>query len=134
MIIALDFDGTLVGHTFPEIGEPRMWLIERAIQWRKDGDKLILWTCREDVTTSDYAHYVPRNYLTEAVEYCKSLGLEFDAVNQQLDEIDDPMLKVGRKIFADIYIDDRSAIFNDTEELILNMNDVNDVLKQVEKP
>jgi len=128
MIIALDFDGTLVGHTFPEIGEPRMWLIKKAIQWRKEGNKLILWTCREDVKSLDYANYTPRDYLTEAVEFCKSLGLEFDAVNKQLDEIDDPMLKVGRKIFADIYIDDRSVIFNDEFEITVDMNQLDKML------
>lgn len=125
MIIALDFDGTLAGHTFPEIGEPRDWLIKKAIHWRKDGHKLILWTCREDVKANDRTSYIPRDYLTEAVEWCREKGLEFDAVNQQLEEINDPMLKVSRKIFADIYIDDRSGIFNDKEEVIINMNGIN---------
>ena len=128
MIIALDFDGTLADHAFPEIGKPRTWLIEQAIEWRKGGDKIILWTCREDVNIADHASYVPRNYLTEAVEWCKKFGLEFDAINQQLEEIDDPMLKVSRKIFADIYIDDRAVIFNDKTESILNMSDVDGLI------
>ncbi len=42
-IIAIDFDATLtIDHGFPNIGQPRMWLIEKAISWHKQGHKLTL--------------------------------------------------------------------------------------------
>ena len=34
-------------------------------------------------------------------------------------ESKDPNFKVSRKIFADIYIDDKSAVFNDTNKEVL---------------
>ena len=124
MIIAIDFDGTLtMNHDFPKIGEPRQWLIERLKYWRKNGHKLILWTCREDVLPHERAYFSPHPYLTDAINWCKTLGLEFDAVNQNLVEITDPTLRVSRKIFADFYIDDKSVTFTDsTESLTLVRN------------
>lgn len=112
--IAIDFDGTLnQNHVFPEIGEPRLWLIELAKQWRLQGHKIILWTCRENVGKHENTQFTPRQYLTEALDFCKSFGLEFDAVNQNIAEVKYPGLRTSRKINADIYIDDKSCIFND---------------------
>jgi hypothetical protein len=55
--------------------------------------------------------------LTEAVNWCKTHGLEFDAVNKQLDEVNNPPgFKVSRKLFADIYIDDSASIFDDSQK------------------
>ena len=127
MIIAIDFDGTLTQkHSFPEFGEPRTWLVEKAIQWRKQGHTLILWTCREDVRKGENAQYKSRMYLTEALEWCKSYGLEFDAVNMNLVEVKYPGIKVSRKVYADLYIDDKSTIFNDyKKEAYIQTNDMN---------
>jgi len=112
--IAIDFDSTLtVHHNFPDIGEPRMWLIEKAIEWRRRGHRLILWTCREDIQPGELCVWQPRNYLSEAIEWCKGFGLEFDAINQSIQESQLPGFRFGRKIFADFYIDDSAVCFND---------------------
>ena len=115
--IAIDFDRTLtVDHGFPDVGKiPRTWLIEKAIKWREDGHKLILWTCREDISPHENCFWRPRRYLTEAVEWCKGFGLEFHAINQSIDEATNPNLKFGRKVFADFYIDDSAVCFNDED-------------------
>jgi hypothetical protein len=125
LTIAIDFDGTLnQEHMFPEIGEPRLWLINQAIQWKKDGHKLILWTCREDVAENENTQFQPRKYLTEAIAFCKSFGLEFDAVNQNIAEVKYPGLRTSRKINADIYIDDKSCMFNDEYVCLVTKNGV----------
>jgi len=100
MILAVDFDGTIASDRFPEIGEPLFYAIETLIEMRENGNKLILWTCRED--------NAERKYLTEAVEFCRQRGLEFDAVNENLP--DSPFYEMGhsRKVYADFYIDDKS--------------------------
>ena len=74
MIIAVDFDGTLCRECYPEVGVPNMKLINFLINRRVLGDKLILWTCRED------------KMLADAIKWCRQLGLEFDAVNDNLPE------------------------------------------------
>lgn len=95
-IIAVDFDGTLCENKWPEIGTPNEELIEYLRDRQKNGDKLILWTCRVD------------NMLREAVEWCKEKELIFDAVNENLPEIVENFGSDTRKIFANEYIDDRN--------------------------
>ena len=97
MIIAVDFDGTIVSHAYPNIGKPIPFAIETLKKLQADGHQLILWSVREG------------ELLQEAVDYCQQKGLEFYAVNanfpeeRQLSTADTP-----RKIIADIYIDDRN--------------------------
>lgn len=95
-IIAVDFDGTLCKDDWPGIGEPNRVLIE-ILKRLKEGDriKLILWTCRSD------------SMLDEAVKWCGEQGLIFDAVNDNLPEYIELFGNNSRKVFADIYIDDK---------------------------
>jgi hypothetical protein len=109
MDIAVDCDGTLFDDNFPEIGEPRMWLIQRLIDLRKQGHNLILWTCREDVLPGEIACYPARLYLSEAVNACAKLGLQFDRINCGMREI--PGVRFARKPFYDVLIDDRNLFW-----------------------
>lgn len=105
MIIAVDFDGTLVNHVFPEIGEP----VDNAFDWLKRfkaaGAFLILYTMRADERGHRSEAMFPgeRKFLTEAVEFCCQQGVEFDALNRnpQQDE-----WTSSPKAYAHIYIDD----------------------------
>ncbi len=97
MVIAVDFDGTIVEHRYPKIGKPIPFAVETLKELHKQGHQLILWTYRAG------------KYLDEAVAYCKSKGVEFYAVNaNEPDEEFDP-INQSRKIYADIYIDDRNV-------------------------
>ena len=89
------FDGTLCDSIYPGIGSPNMALIERLKKRRSQGNKIILWTCRVG------------ERLQEAVDWCRSYGLEFDAVNDNLPEMIEFHGNNSRKIFADVYIDDK---------------------------
>ena len=114
-IIAVDFDGTLVENKYPEIGNPLRGftndtLFNELIALRKRGVKVILWTSRLG------------KELENAVNFCKSMGLEFDAVNDDLKEIKEEFDSYKewqktkypecRKVHADIYIDDRALTNN----------------------
>ena len=97
MIIATDFDGTLCKEKWPEIGEANLALIHWLQARQKAGDKLILWTCRCG------------DMLERAIEWSKALGLTFDAVNANLSE---NIAKYGndcRKVYADMYLDDKAG-------------------------
>lgn len=96
MVYAVDFDGTLCKDRFPEIGEPYANRIEAVKKLQACGNKMILWTCR---TGSD---------LTAAVEWCKSHGLIFDSVNQNLPEVKEKWGGDTRKVYCDFYIDDKN--------------------------
>ena len=93
---AVDFDGTLCENAYPEIGAPNFSLIEHLKAYRRSGAKVILWTCREG------------EMLTRAVEFCRRYGLEFDAVNDNTDELKRACGTNPRKIGADYYIDDKA--------------------------
>lgn len=96
MRIAVDFDGTIVEHRYPEIGEERPFAIETLKRLIDDRHQLILWSVREG------------EMLQEAVEWCRERGVEFYAVNRDYPE---ETLKnnqhFSRKIKADLFIDDR---------------------------
>ena len=100
LIIAVDFDGTLTMNDIsPEIGEPRTDLITRLIDEQAKGAKIILWTCRCG------------EYLDSAVSWCRSQGLYFDAVNDNLQLVKDWFGNDCRKVFADVYFDDKFRDF-----------------------
>ena len=101
MIIAIDFDGTIVEHAFPEIGEAIDGAFDALLFLKSQGHQLILWTCRND---NDPA-LNGRKVLSEAVEFCRERGLEFDAVNANVPGLG---FNPTPKVYADIYIDDRA--------------------------
>lgn len=93
--IAVDFDGTLCYSDWLDCGQPNHALIAYLQQWKQNGNKLILWTCRAG------------DALAKAVEWCKEYNLEFDAINDNLPEIIELYGSNSRKISCDYYIDDR---------------------------
>lgn len=102
VIYAVDFDDTLCYSHWPDLGEPNLPLIKALIKKRELGIKLILWTCRNNEP------------LQKAVDFCKSYGLEFDAVNENLPEILDLYQGIdSRKVTADFYLDDKSLKLED---------------------
>lgn len=46
-IIAVDFDGTLCHGNWPDVGKPNWKLIDKLLKLQGEGNKIILWTCRE---------------------------------------------------------------------------------------
>lgn len=102
MIIAIDFDGTIVEHRFPEIGELRPKAIEMIKRMQTNGHKLILWTCRNDEDPANKG----RKVLSEAVEFMRLHGVVFDAVN---DNIPGLGFNPKPKVYADLYLDDRAG-------------------------
>lgn len=97
MIIAIDFDGTIVEHKYPEIGEeiPNAFKVLNVL--KEEGHTLILWTFRSG------------KLLAKAVHYCKQNGLEFYAINSNSPE-EAYVPQLSRKIYADLYIDDRNIL------------------------
>ena len=96
MIIAVDFDGTIVEHKYPRIGKTKLFAFETLKQLQKQGHQLILWTYRAG------------KELKKAVEFCEKNGIEFYAVNKNYKEEIFDENNISRKIYADIYIDDRN--------------------------
>ena len=104
-ILAVDFDGTIFEHAWPNIEEavPRQDVIDKVKEFKDCGAELVLWTCRENKS------------LDEAIAKSKEFGIAFDAHNENApsfaeyvkDRIDggDQPFAVS-KIFANFYLDD----------------------------
>ena len=99
MTIAVDFDGTIVEHRYPEIGEERPFATDTLKMLIKDRHKLILWTVREG------------KLLDDAVEWCRQRGVEFYAINREYpEETIHNNQHFSRKLAAvDMWIDDRNV-------------------------
>lgn len=98
MTIAVDFDGTIVTHKYPEIGEEIPFAIDTLKMLIKDHHKLILWSVREG------------KLLDDAVEYCRERGVEFYAVNRDYpEETMENNNHFSRKLKVDLFIDDRNV-------------------------
>ena len=79
--------------------------IIRTAHWvKKEGHKIILWTNRGD--NDEY------KVLTEAIDWCQSKGLEFDAINENLPD-QKKISGYSPKIMADYYIDDKALQFGE---------------------
>ena len=97
MTIAVDFDGTIVEHRYPEIGKELPFATQTLKMLIEDRHKLILWSVREG------------KLLEDAVEWCRKRGVEFYAVNKDFPEEDlSKNQTFSRKLKADVWIDDRN--------------------------
>lgn len=97
MVIAVDFDGTIVKHRYPSIGQELPFAIETLKKLTEEGHRLILWTVREG------------QLLEDAVSFCRERGLEFYAINRDYPEEEKEQNNhFSRKLKADLWIDDRN--------------------------
>ncbi len=96
LVIAVDFDGTVVEHRYPEIGEiiPGAFEVLRDLQ--EKGHKLILWTVRDGID------------LQAAIDFCLDHGIMFYAHNESHPN-EEFNKYISRKVDADVFIDDRNV-------------------------
>ena len=91
MIIAVDFDGTLQINNQANVA-----LIQKLKQHQMHGDVVILWTCREG------------KRLVEALQFLQKCAFKPNYVNTNCPEGIARTKSDSRKIFADVYIDDKA--------------------------
>lgn len=97
MKIAIDFDGTIVEHKYPEIGRELPFATSTLkLLTNEHNHQLILWTVRRG------------RLLQEAVDWCKERGVEFYAVNKNFPEEEVENGGGYCKIDAELFIDDRN--------------------------
>lgn len=100
-VYAVDFDGTLCNNLYPKIGWEKTNVTAYVKKLKEDGNRIILWTCRAD------------DLLQEAVDWCAEKGIEFDGINENLEDIISEYGSDTRKISADIYLDDKALNVDD---------------------
>ncbi len=96
MILAIDFDGTIVEDQFPEVGKMIPGASEAINQLYADGYTIIIWSCRTGIKK------------TRAIEWLVMNGIKFHRFNESCPtNIALHGGKDTRKVYANIYIDDR---------------------------
>lgn len=90
MILAIDFDGTLVEHRYPQIGEEVPDAVRVCRRLLIAGHQLILWTMRAGVE------------LDQAREWCEHRGIALWGVNSNPEQ----HWSKSPKAYAQLYIDD----------------------------
>jgi haloacid dehalogenase-like hydrolase len=97
VIIAVDFDGTVVDHKYPKIGALKPGAKEALKAFHDAGHKIIIWTCRAGQEERDVRAFLQAN------------EIPFDTVNNPIMGAD-----LGtRKVYADLYIDDKGIQFDE---------------------
>lgn len=98
-ILAIDFDGTIVEQNYPEMGALRENAKEVINRLYDEGHTILIWTVR---SRTDQAVQKMKNFLDEN-------QIKYHTINENADSIlNDPTWSdFSRKIYADLYIDDR---------------------------
>jgi hypothetical protein len=89
MRIAIDFDGTIVEHMYPEIGRAVPHALDVIRELKAAGHFVMLWTMRSG------------EGLDQAVAWLQSQRIVMDAVNTS-----PPDWSTSPKLYAQLYIDD----------------------------
>lgn len=95
MIIAIDFDDTIVSNNYPKIGNLKENAKKIINKLYKEGNIIIIWTCRHD------------KKLQDVITFLKDNEIKYNYINENENEL---IKKYGdtRKVNADIYIDDKN--------------------------
>lgn len=91
LYIGVDFDGTMVEHKYPLMGNPLDGAIETVQELISAGHKIILYTMRSG------------ERLADAIDYLECNGIKPYAVNENPSQ---KYWTTSPKIFCNVYIDD----------------------------
>jgi hypothetical protein len=97
LIFGINFDGTIVEHKYPNIGELLPQAKETINMLYDQGHIIIIWTCR-----------YTREDLNSMETFLKDNNIHFHKINENADQIQSGTFNPSPKIFADVYFDDRS--------------------------
>ncbi len=97
MIIAVDFDGTIVEHQYPKIGPEIPGASETIMDLWIAEHQIIIWTCRTLTK--------PEAGLFEMIEWLEEHEVPYNAINCNMFGAEFYSMP---KIYADVYIDDKN--------------------------
>lgn len=97
LTLAIDFDDTIVNSKWPDIGELKPFAKEVINELYNDYNcDIIIWTCRENKELQDVYEFLNKN------------DIKYTTINENTPAIIKCWSNLNcRKVFADLYIDDR---------------------------
>lgn len=96
---AIDFDNTIAYDAHPNIGELISGAKECITKIKELGGEICIWTCRTGEQELMVKEFLDKN------------NIPYDKINESFDESVEQYGGDSRKVFADIYIDDRTLLF-----------------------
>ena len=118
LLIAVDFDGTIVEDAYPKVGKAKPFAIETIKMLQNDGHRIILWTYRHG------------RALREAVEFMEKSGIPPYAVNRSYPEEASHPSDVSRKINADLLSTTATLRIPGWGEIYQKLNKTGEALKK----
>lgn len=101
-LFCIDFDGTIAYDAYPEIGELIPGAKETMIKIKELGGEICVWTCRTHQAAID------------AVTFLNMNDIPYDKFNEPFDDnVNEYGGDHSRKLFSDVYIDDRCILFKE---------------------
>ena len=94
-IISIDYDDTIVYSDYPNIGTIKPHAADVINRLHDAGHFIIIWTCRSG------------EHETMAADYLRSNGVKFHHINENHPDNIAQYDSDSRKIFADVYVDDK---------------------------
>jgi hydroxymethylpyrimidine pyrophosphatase-like HAD family hydrolase len=98
LVIAIDFDGTIVEEAYPQLGKLRKGAKKYINKLYDDGHIIIINTCRSGV------------HQNAAFKMLIGLDVNFDLMNENHPSVIAQYHNDSRKISADLYIDDKNLV------------------------
>jgi len=98
MVIAIDFDGTIVENAYPGIGKLKPNAVQIINKLKEEGHSIIINTCRSGIFEGN------------AAVFLNHVGIKYDYVNSNLPYRIEHYEADTRKISADLYIDDKNLL------------------------
>jgi predicted mannosyl-3-phosphoglycerate phosphatase (HAD superfamily) len=98
LVIAIDFDGTIVEESYPQLGKLRKGAKKYINKLYDDGHIIIINTCRSGV------------HQNAAFKMLIGLDVSFDLMNENHPSVIAQYHNDSRKISADLYIDDKNLV------------------------
>jgi hypothetical protein len=109
MILAIDFDGTLHDGTYFNIGMPKPGAVKYMKKIKDEGHYIIIWTCREG------------DKQQKMKEWLKKKEIPYNVINDNNPVKTAEYKSNSRKVFADMYIDDKNILGVPSWDKIYNM-------------
>lgn len=113
-IIAIDFDDTINvdgSDTYPRCGRCRIFARGVINFLHKLGVKVIIWTSRDVAYNQE--EKILYDHLTPMIKFLDDNGIQYDTINESIQFA--PYHYNGRKIYAHMYVDDRSYGWDDDD-------------------
>lgn len=120
-IIAIDFDDTIaIGHGdggYPNPGTIRPYACEVINFLTSIGVKVVIHSCRDMAIDQDKLSVI--DDITPMVDWLRDHGVMYSAINKSVQFA--PYAYNGRKIYAHMYVDDRSYGWKESDDIMLQV-------------